>query len=71
METRVVTANGLEVDDWFFLAGALYRIMHIDYSDNSGQVEIEFHVPLPDGRGMSPRHILKIDGLVPFQILNQ
>jgi hypothetical protein len=70
MQTKNITIDQIQVDDWFFLGGRLYRVVNVtkNASRPRPSVVIDFHNP---HWGSSYLHVLEMDAGFPMQILNQ
>lgn len=70
MKTKIITAQELMEDDWFLLAGNLYRVGTINTYHN-GTVGIQFYDPSQEDPASLYLHNLSVTKDLRMQIFNQ
>lgn len=70
MKVKDITAKELMTDDWFFLAGHLYRVGTVNTYSN-GTVGIQFYDPEQGAPARLSLGNLTVTNGHPMQILNQ
>ena len=70
MELNDITAQQIQTDDWFFLAGELLRVGAVNTYIN-GTVGIQFYNPNQGGSARLTLGNLTVANEHPMQILNQ
>ena len=70
MELKDITAAEIMQDDWFLLAGKLYRVGAVNIYANS-TVGIQFYNPNQERPGKLTLGNISVASNLPMQILNQ
>lgn len=70
MQTDNIPASEIQVDDWFFLAGTLFRVVETETFKEADVTNIRF-VDLTNEESIKFPFSLAVDSTFQMQILNQ